>query len=64
MGSFIKKEYGKEEEENECELYLGSGDLEMTEKHKIEMSTPDIQEYSSGVRKAVWVREESSSYWQ
>ena len=30
-----------------------NGDLEMTEKHKIEVSTPDIQEYGSGIRKAV-----------
>ena len=64
MGSFIKKEYRKEEEEKECELHLGSGDLEMTEKHKIEVSTPDIQEYGSGIRKEVWVRKESSPYWQ
>lgn len=42
MVSFIKKEYEREEGENEFELHLESGDLEMTEKHKIVMSTLGI----------------------
>lgn len=37
-----ERRYGREEDENEFELHLESGDLELIEKHKIEVFTLSI----------------------
>lgn len=34
-----ERKSGREEEEHECELHFGSDDLEMTETHRVDISS-------------------------